>query len=104
MRMALLIGLIAGVAYGCTADGVVINSIGGAPVAHAQVIANTKEMRGASTDAAGKWTIADLPCEVVRFSVQHAGFLGDPKKPDTPALLPAHDLTVSLMPESAISG
>jgi len=77
MRVLLIAMMMAGFAAGqgkdCTAEGTVMSALTGTPIAHAQVVAGKDN--GASTDSAGRWRIAAIPCDVKRFTVSHAGFL-----------------------------
>src|SRR4051794_9870292 len=82
----------------CAGDGTVVNAVTGSPIQHAQV--GAADEHGASTDAAGKWSITGIPCGAARFTVSHAGFLEITYGP-RPA---AHDVRIQLTPEAAIFG
>jgi Carboxypeptidase regulatory-like domain len=87
-----------GLVKDCAADGTVVNSLTGDPIAHAQVVAGNDH--GAATDTSGGWNIARLPCTATPFTVEHAGFLAATTGPG----IPARDVRIRLTPEAAVVG
>jgi hypothetical protein len=105
MRFCAIVFISARFAFGqtaapvnCAIDGIVVNALSGEPVQHAQVVAGPDH--GASTDAAGRWTVASLPCNAAYITVDRAGFLETTDSRRTPA----HDVRIRLTPEAAVFG
>lgn len=88
----------------CTADGIVVNSITGEPVPRARVAILTAQT-GATADAAGRWSIANVRCGPMRVSASKTGFLPAPvTTPVTTKDTPAHDVRIDLIPQAVVTG
>lgn len=103
----------------CAASGTVVNAITGEPIPKATVTTGVTiagvPHSGATTDAAGKWTITNTTCGAGSPTATHAGFIDGHYQPvpgsgsshKTIELVsgsPLHDLKIALMPEAVVSG
>jgi hypothetical protein len=92
----------------CSLDGSVVNSVNGAPILRAHVrVASASGSWYAESDAAGKWSLENIPCGPVTIHADRVGFL-------PPALTPAraaltadhslHELKLELTPQAVLAG
>src|SRR5882757_1777260 len=59
----------------CAADGSVVDAMTGRPLARATVTLNSSEGKGATTDATGQWSIANITCGNVTPSAEKSGYM-----------------------------
>ncbi len=104
----------------CAADGMVVNELTGQPLPRANVTPSANDGgTGTSTDAEGKWTIANLTCGPQIFKAEKDAYIqniygrsasppaggGAPAKPVVlTSGSAAHNLKIELMPESVVIG
>ena len=102
-------------AQDCAADGSVVNSVTGEPIARAQIlVAGVANPRATVSDSAGKWSLSGLRCGQVQFSAARAGFLqgtaGDPRIGGAyrPTMLApsaaSHGIVIRMTPQLVIAG
>jgi hypothetical protein len=89
--------------FDCSADGTVINSITGEPIARARVNVTPNGTAGYSTvtDSSGRWAISNMGCAPGQFQVTRPGFLQNSVRRLAP---PVHDLRTELIPQSVAWG
>jgi len=103
----------------CRADGTVVNGLTGQALPRANIITNSANGSGTSTDAEGKWTISNLSCGPTIFTADKEGYIQNRYGRSAslrsgaggvikPVILTsgsaAHDLKIELMPESTVTG
>jgi len=96
--------------FDCSADGTVVNSVTGEPIARAHVNATPNGTAGYSTvtDSSGKWALSNMGCAPGVVQVTRAGFLQNPQGGAQRLTLvsgsPVHDLKTALIPQSVAFG
>ena len=108
MRLLAAIFIVVSCAYAqpqCSADGVVVNSVTGAPIVRARVTMN-QDAAPVLTDESGRWRFEHLLCGTFTADANRQNFLPAP----TPRVVqlnagtPLHDVTIRLAPQSVITG
>jgi uncharacterized protein (DUF2141 family) len=100
--------------FDCAADGSVVNSVTGEPVARARITISVGDYGySASTDSAGNWTLANMACAPGQIQVTRTGFLQNMSTRGPAALFrqinltsgsPVHGLRNELVPQSVAWG
>jgi hypothetical protein len=97
--------------FECAADGAVVNSVTGEPIARAHVnviIPNGAASYSTVTDSSGKWALANMGCALTVVQVTRPGFLqNQPVSTRRVTLVsgsPAHDVKMELVPQSVAWG
>ena len=99
--------------FDCSADGTVVNAVTGEPILRAKVNLNVAgNVYSASTDAGGKWSLANVGCALANMQVTRPGFLNMvfsiPPTQTKPIQLvsgsPAHGIRTELTPQSVAVG
>src|ERR1700689_3439947 len=97
--------------FDCSADGTVVNSVTGEPIARAHVNAIPNGTAGYSTvtDSSGKWAISNMGCAPGVVQVTRPGFLQNPpggafRRVTLVSGSPVHDLKTELIPQSVAFG
>src|SRR4051794_5330236 len=108
MRLLAAILFVVSCAYAqpqCSADGVVVNSVTGAPVVRASITPN-KDAATALTDESGRWHFDHLPCGSLTVSASRQTFLSAAATQVVQLIAgtPLHDVTIRLAPQSVITG
>jgi hypothetical protein len=100
--------------FDCAADGTVLNSITGEPIARARI--NVQAGDGAystATDTSGRWTLTGMACVTAALQVTRPGFLqnvpngrlgGAFRSLPLVSGSPVHDLKTELIPQSVAFG
>jgi len=91
-------------AKNCSADGFVVNSVTGAPIARASVSVN--KTAAVLTDVMGRWSLESLPCGDVVLSASRQNFLTD-RRQQVVSLVPSsplHDVKIQLEPQAVMTG
>jgi hypothetical protein len=89
----------------CAADGVVVNSMTGEPIARARVLAMASQT-SATADNLGHWTLTNITCGRLQVTATRPGFLNaGVREPLTiSSESPAHDVKIQLTPQSVVVG
>jgi hypothetical protein len=101
--------------FDCSADGTVVNSITGEPIAraHVNVIPNGAAGYSTVTDSSGKWALSNMGCAAGVLQVTRPGFLQNTPNSRTGGPFrrltlisgsPVHDLKTELTPQSVAFG
>ncbi len=105
MRTLAALFLFSTVAWGqeCSADGIVVNSVTGEPVARADLTVN--QSAPVTSDIQGKWRIDGIACGVVTFHASRQTFLSV-ATPEVRLVAgqTLHDVQIRLAPQSAVTG
>ena len=98
----------------CAASGTVVNAMTGVPIPRASVTLGGADSAGSSTDAMGRWSIANTVCGPILPSATRPGFIPSnqrpgffiamPKRIQLVSGSPATNLKIELMPEGAVAG
>ena len=94
--------------FDCSADGTVVNSITGEPIARAHVnliVGGTTY--SSTTDSSGKWTLSNLGCLTGQLQVTRPGFLTAGvafRRVELISGSPVHDVNVKLIPQAVAWG
>jgi len=98
--------------FDCAADGTVVNSITGEPIARAHVnLSAGGSSYAASTDGSGRWALSNVGCARAQLIVTRTGFLqngsragGAVQQLSLVSGSPAHDIKAQLVPQSVAVG
>jgi hypothetical protein len=94
--------------FDCSADGTVVNSVTGEPIARAHVnVISGGTTYSAATDSSGRWTLSNLGCATGQMQVTRPGFLTAGVAFRRLTLIsgsPVHDLKTELIPQSVAWG
>lgn len=94
--------------YDCAADGTVVNSVTGEPIARAHVnIVTAATAYSTTTDPAGRWALANLGCAPAQLNATRPGFLRNAASAASFPLVPGspvRGLKTELVPQSVAWG
>jgi hypothetical protein len=100
--------------FDCSADGTVVNSVTGEPIARARVIVNSGgSASSTTTDSSGRWALSNMTCAPGQLQVTRPGFLQNTPNSRAGGAFrsltltsgsPVHDLKTELTPQSVAWG
>jgi len=96
--------------FDCSADGTVVNSITGEPIARARVnVTSGGSAYSTATDSSGRWSLSNMGCAQGLLQVTRSGFLqnrtgGVPRRLVLISGAPVHEIKTELTPQSVAFG
>jgi hypothetical protein len=95
--------------FDCSADGTVVNSVTGEPIARAHVLVTPNGGYSTVTDSSGRWTLSNMGCATGVLQVTRPGFLQNPpggafRRLTLVSGSPVHDFKTELTPQSVAFG